>query len=375
MTDFTSKGALLNDEGRIGTGSPTRLPSADFWRGQRVLVTGHTGFTGAWTCLWLRMLGATVGGVSSRPSAAPSLFEAAGLSNEVHGHLADVRDFPALAQAFEAFRPTIVLHMAGRLARAAQADPAAAHATNVMGAVHVLELARRLPVVATLMVSTDRCYAPSPSGAPFKETDRLGGRDPYGASKACAELVAAGYAKSFGLAADLGRVGSTRAGNLFGGGEWTRGRLFPDLASAFSAGRTAVLQNPDAVRTWLHVLEGVAGYLLAVEHMVEAPAPDDPPAWNFSSDAGDSVDVLTVARRLAVQWGDRANVVASPHADTVRRPDVLVSDSSRARLELGWRPRWGLDEGLAMTARWHKSFNAGGDARSLSEEQILEYCR
>jgi len=350
------------------------LPDAAFWRGRRVFLTGHTGFKGGWLTLWLRALGAEVCGYSLAPSTEPSLFETARVGEACRSIIGDIRDLPALERAFREFAPDIVLHLAAQpLVRRSYQDPLETWSTNVMGTAHVLDLVRRVPGVrAALIVTTDKCYENLEQMAPYRETDRLGGRDPYSSSKACAELVTQSYWWSYFSSAGAAAVASARAGNVVGGGDWSEDRLVPDLMQAFAEGRPAVLRNPDAVRPWQHVLEPCCGYLLAVEHIGRTQAVS-PPAWNFGPDAEGNVAVGEIAAGLAAAWGEdaRFEVRRDPHA--VHEATLLTLDHTRARTELGWRPRWPLATTLAKTADWYRAHKAGRDMRAVSEQQLSDY--
>jgi CDP-glucose 4,6-dehydratase len=350
------------------------LPDAAFWRGRRVFLTGHTGFKGGWLTLWLRALGAEVCGYSLAPSTEPSLFGTAGVGEACHSIIGDIRDLPALEQAFRDFAPDIVLHLAAQpLVRRSYQDPLETYSTNVMGTAHVLDLVRRVPGVrAALIVTTDKCYENLERMTPYRETDRLGGRDPYSNSKACAELVTQSYWWSYFSTAGAAAVASARAGNVVGGGDWSEDRLVPDLMQAFAEGHPAVLRNPDAVRPWQHVLEPCCGYLLAVEHICRTQAVS-PPAWNFGPDAEGNVAVGELAAGLAAAWGGdaRLEVRRDPHA--VHEAMLLTLDHTRARTELGWRPRWPLATTLAKTADWYRAHKAGRDMRAVSEQQLSDY--
>ena len=350
------------------------LPDAAFWRGRRVFLTGHTGFKGGWLTLWLRALGAEVCGYSLAPSTEPSLFGTARVGEACHSITGDIRDLPALERAFRDFAPDIVLHLAAQpLVRRSYQDPLETYSTNVMGTAHVLDLVRRVPGVrAALIVTTDKCYENLERMTPYRETDRLGGRDPYSNSKACAELVTQSYWWSYFSTAGAAAVASARAGNVVGGGDWSEDRLVPDLMQAFAEGHPAVLRNPDAVRPWQHVLEPCCGYLLAVEHICRTQAVS-PPAWNFGPDAEGNVAVGELAAGLAAAWGGdaRREVRRDPHA--VHEATLLTLDHTRARTELGWRPRWPLATTLAKTADWYRAHKAGRDMCAVSEQQLSDY--
>ena len=350
------------------------LPDEAFWRGRRVFLTGHTGFKGGWLTLWLRSLGAEVCGYSLPPSTDPSLFEAARIGEACRSIFGDIRDLPALERAFRDFQPDIVLHLAAQpLVRRSYQDPLETYSTNVMGTAHVLDLVRRTPnVQAALIVTTDKCYENLEQLTPYRETDRLGGRDPYSNSKACAELVTQSYWWSYFSVVGSPAVASARAGNVVGGGDWSPDRLVPDLIQAFAAGRPAILRNPDAVRPWQHVLEPCGGYLLAVEHICRTQV-TSPPAWNFGPDAEGNVAVGEIAAGLAAAWGEDARYEVRRDPGAVHEAMLLTLDHAKARTDLGWRPRWSLTTTLEKTADWHRAHEAGGDMRAVSEQQLSDY--
>ena len=350
------------------------LPDPDFWRGRRVFLTGHTGFKGGWLTLWLRALGAEVCGFSLPPPTDPGLFEAARIGEACHSILGDIRDLPALERAFRDFGPDIVLHLAAQpLVRRSYHDPLETYSTNVMGAAHVLDIVRRTPgVQAALIVTTDKCYENLEQIAPYRETDRLGGRDPYSNSKACAELVTRSYWWSYFSNTGSPAVASARAGNVVGGGDWSPDRLVPDLMRAFAEGRPAILRNPDAVRPWQHVLEPCCGYLLAVEHICRTRAAS-PSAWNFGPDPEGNVAVGEVAAGLAAAWGDDARYEVRRDPAAVHEATLLTLDHTRARADLGWRPRWSLATTLVKTADWYRKHKGGSDMQAVCAQQLSDY--
>ncbi|MDR3532113.1 MAG: CDP-glucose 4,6-dehydratase, partial [Rhodopila sp.] len=315
-------------------------PDPAFWQRQRVFITGHTGFKGGWLAVWLRMLGAEACGYALAPDTTPSLFDAAGIADLLPGEIADIGDLPRLAAAIAEFRPTIVIHMAAQpLVRRSYAEPRETFATNLLGTVNVLEAVRLTPGIgAAFVVTTDKCYENQEHGRPYRETDRLGGRDPYSASKACAELATQSYFWSFFMHAGCG-LASGRAGNVIGGGDWSADRLVPDLIRAFQAGEPAVLRNPAATRPWQHVLEPLNGYLLAVERIFGRPG-TAPAAWNFGPDIAGNQSVGDVAAAAAATWGNGAEIVVRRNANEPHEATLLSVDSAKARAELGWEPRW-----------------------------------
>lgn len=345
----------------------------DFWRGRRVLLTGHTGFKGGWMSLWLERLGAIVRGVALWPDSQPSLFEAARVAESLDSVIADVRDPDAMDAAVLDFAPSVVIHMAAQpLVRRAYAAPRETFATNLMGTVNLLDAVRRQPRPATtLIVTTDKVYENPEHGAAYREGDRLGGRDPYSASKACAELAARAYFASY-LEGVGAAVGVARAGNVIGGGDWSRDRLLPDVLSAFARGEAAVLRNPAAVRPWQHVLEPLQGYLLAVQALAALSA-GGLRAWNFGPDADGARSVGDVAQIAAEAWGGRARLVERIDPSAPHEAGLLTLNSDLAKAELGWSPRLDLEQSVALTIDWWREALAGRDLRATTLAQIDRY--
>ncbi len=355
-----------------------RLPAPAFWRGKRVFLTGHTGFKGGWLALWLTAMGAKVHGFSLPPPTEPNFFAALGLADLVAHEIGDIRDAALLATSLRRFAPEIVIHMAAQpLVLLSYQNPLETYATNVMGTAHLLEAVRGCASVqATIIVTSDKCYENIDSMWSYRETDRMGGHDPYSNSKGCAELLTAAYAKSF--FAPSGRaLGSVRAGNVIGGGDWAPDRLMTDIFSALLANRRPVLRAPNAVRPWQHVLEPLAGYLVAAEHLIATPqagAAEAGAAWNFGPDADSEVNVGTVADRVCALWGGNIRPVAQESASRGKEARLLTLDSTKARRELGWRPRWPLDRALTETVRWFQSWGAGNkNMKTFSLGQIADY--
>jgi CDP-glucose 4,6-dehydratase len=342
----------------------------DFWRGKRVLLTGHTGFKGAWLSLWLQAAGAEVSGFSVDVPTSPSLFEVAevgaGLAADVRG---DVRDLAAVDAAFARARPEIVIHMAAQsLVRRSYDEPVETYATNVMGTVHVLDAARRAGGLrAALVVTSDKCYENREWEWGYREHERMGGRDPYSNSKGAAELVTAAYRQSFFEGGDAA-VASARAGNVIGGGDWAQDRLIPDLVRGALEDRTVVVRNPDAIRPWQHVLNLLHGYLTLVERLWDAPEFAD--GWNFGPDDADARPVEWIAGRLQDLWGPGLAWEARPDGAAPHEATHLKLDSSKAHLRLGWRPVWSLETGLEVLVTWFRAFADGKPMRDVSLQQI-----
>ncbi len=346
--------------------------SPEHWRGRKVFVTGHTGFMGGWLSLWLARAGASVTGYALAPPTEPSFFEAVGLEHDLESHIADVRDGEALAAAVAAANPEIIFHLAAQpLVRAAHAEPAITFATNVMGTVNLLQAARAADNLrAIVVVTTDKVYDNREWDWGYRENDNLGGHEPYGTSKACAEFVVDAYRHSYLLnGGSAVGVATVRAGNVVGGGDWARDRLVPDAMRAFSRGKLFELRNPKSIRPWQHVLEPVRGMLTLAERLCAEPKAISGP-WNFGPAREDTLTVERVVGDLARLWGKGARWRADSRSGGPREAGILALDSSKAIAGLGWRPFWSLAETLAQTVTWYRTYYAGGGVRALSLEQM-----
>lgn len=345
-----------------------------FWRGKRVFLTGHTGFKGGWLSLLLRHLKAEVYGFALAPESSDGIFCSAGVAGDVHHVIGDIRDASSLAKAVRASNPDIVLHLAAQaLVRPSYADPVATYATNVMGTVHLLEAVRSVPNVrAALVVTSDKCYENLNWPWGYRETDALGGHDPYSNSKGCAELVASAYRRSFFNQGDHGAaIGSGRAGNVIGGGDWSVDRLVPDMMRAFVSNQPLLIRNPNAVRPWQHVLDPLLGYMVLVEHLVAHGAPFAD-AWNFGPSAASEVPVRRVVEGLAERWSKGATWRHDDNSQHLHEAAYLKLDCSKAHLKLGWRPAITFDRMLQLTVDWYRAQRDGGDMRKVSSAQIKE---
>jgi CDP-glucose 4,6-dehydratase len=341
-----------------------------FWRGRHVLLTGHTGFKGAWMSMLLGSLGAKVHGFALPPEE-PSLFASCGVEADVVHHIGDVRDLDAVERALRAAAPEIVIHMAAQsLVQRSYAEPVATYATNVMGTVNVLEATRKATGVrAALIVTSDKCYENRGWERGYREADAFGGHDPYSSSKGCAEIVAAAYRRSFFAANDTCRVATVRAGNVIGGGDWARDRLVPDAMRAFGAGVPLSVRNPNSVRPWQHVLDPVLGYLRLAERLAgdEAAFAD---GWNFGPDAADSLPVSAVVDQLAKRWGESARWEHDTSGQWHPEAPQLRLDCTKARVDLGWTPQLGIDAALTLTVDWYRARHDGADMRAFTLDQI-----
>lgn len=349
------------------------LPSPAFWRGKRVLLTGHTGFKGSWAAAWLRTMGAEVAGLALPPETVPSLH--ALLNGPVPEPCVDVRDAEAVARAVAEARPRIVLHMAAQaLVRRSYRDPAGTFATNLGGTVTLLEALRRVPdLEAVLVVTSDKVYDNPGGGRPLREDDRLGGADPYSASKAACELAVASFRSSYFAPAGV-PLATARAGNVIGGGDWSEDRIVPDLWRARRTGRPVEIRYPEATRPWQHVLEPVGAYLVYLEALAADRHGRLPTALNIGPSPDEELSVLDLARRFA----DRAGAPLSwcrPEGPQPPEKPTLTIDAGLIREALGWRPRLSMAEAVDWTAAWYAAFDRGEDMRALTLAQIADYCR
>lgn len=344
----------------------------EFWTGKKVFLTGHTGFKGGWLALWLQQLGAQVHGFALPAATTPALWSVAGLDRVVAGDLADVRDAAAVAQALQAFQPDVVFHLAAQpLVREAYRTPVETYAVNVMGTVNVLEAVRHCPSVrSVVVVTTDKCYENREWVLPYREYDALGGFDPYSNSKACVELLCASYRNSF-LQATGAALATARAGNVIGGGDWSPERLIPDVFRAWQHNEEVVLRYPHATRPWQHALEPLMGYLMLARGLFE-DGEKYASAWNFGPERSSVATVETIVGQLAELWPTpvrwSVDTQSQPH-----EAGLLALDSSKARLELGWTPRWSLATTLERTLAWNLAWQHGEDMHTFTRKQIADY--
>jgi CDP-glucose 4,6-dehydratase len=362
------------------SGSAMAMPQraqamAEFWRDRRVLLTGHTGFKGAWMSLWLEGLGAQVTGYALAPSGEPNLWSMLdshahfrGLTRSVIG---DIRDPRSLDAAMASADPQIIIHMAAQaLVRESYRDPLGTYATNVMGTAALLQGCRALQhLECVIIVTSDKVYENRGAGRAFVEGDRLGGHDPYSNSKACAELVTASFRDSFFAAGPA--IATVRAGNVIGGGDWSTDRLIPDCVRALEAGKAVSLRYPDAVRPWQHVLEPLAGYLSLAQALVEAPQ-RTPRAVNFGPDPSSFCTVREVVEAFGSRFEGKPGWVRDPSPQPAEARALTLSSELAGR-SLGWHPRLDIRETLSWTADWYWAHSSRQDMLAFSEAQIARY--
>ena len=348
-----------------------------FWKGKRVLITGHTGFKGSWLSLWLQVLEANVVGYALEPPTEPSLFKLASIADGMTSVTGDIRDEDRLRQVITEHQPEIVFHMAAQaLVLESYKNPIATYATNVMGTAHLLESVRRVGGIrAVVIVTSDKCYENREWVWPYRECEPLGGYDPYSSSKGCAEILTAAYRQSFfnpGSYSDhMTGVASARAGNVIGGGDWSKDRLVPDVLRSLMHGQRIIIRKQTAIRPWQHVLEPLNGYLTLAERLYN-DAPGSSAAWNFGPPESGVKPVSWVVDELIFFWGN--NVSWSPDKNQHGHEDnFLTLDCSKARAMLGWEPVVDLRTALRWTVDWTKSFQANADMHNASKTQIVRF--
>jgi CDP-glucose 4,6-dehydratase len=356
-----------------------------FWRNRRVFLTGHTGFKGGWMALWLSSLGAQVRGYALDPATSPSLFADAHIRSLIDDVRGDIRDAARLDRAMQEFAPEVVFHMAAQpLVRFSYQDPIGTYETNVIGTARVLDAVRRTPSVrAVVSVTTDKCYENKEWIWPYRETDPLGGYDPYSASKACAEIVSASFRQSFFPVHQLRQPGghrvgiaTARAGNVIGGGDWSTDRLLPDLVRGFLSGAPVPIRRPHSIRPWQHVLEPLHGYLaLAQKLLTDGPeAARFATAYNFGPLEDDARPVAWIADRMTGFWGNNASWVLDEDPNSPHEATYLKLDASRARNDLGWTPKLRLETALEWLVAWYRTWQSAPETvQSFTLDQVAKY--
>ncbi len=355
-----------------GNAGSERVVTPTFWRGRRVFMTGHTGFKGSWLSLWLQSLGAELRGYSLAAPTMPALFNEAKVARSMDSLEGDIRDARALRDAMTSFKPEVVIHMAAQpLVRLSYSEPVETFQTNVMGTVNVLEAVRATDSVRSVVnVTTDKCYENREWVWGYRETDPMGGFDPYSSSKGCAELVTAAYRQSF-LHEGCAALASARAGNVIGGGDWAIDRLVPDIFRAIEKKQPVMLRNPRSIRPWQHVLEPLGGYLTLAERLHEE-GQRFAEAWNFGPADEGAQPVEWIVRHITQAWGGGACWAIDGGAH-LHEAQYLKLDCSKARQRLHWAPRWSLGMTLDRIVNWHKAWRAGEDMRRHCQQEIADY--
>jgi CDP-glucose 4,6-dehydratase len=341
-------------------------------RGKRIVVTGHTGFTGGWLVSWLKRIGCDVAGLALEPATEPSLFAAADVADGIVSTIGDIRELAVVRDAIARHRPSVIIHLAAQpLVSRSFADPIETFATNALGTAHVLEAARLAPdVKAIVCITTDKVYRDQDWVWGYREQDALGGEDPYSASKACAELVAASYRATLAERGNGLLIANARGGNIIGGGDWSADRIVPDFVRAVTARQPLALRNPDAVRPWQHVMALVHGYLVLAARLLggDRLAADN---WNFGPGNEAARTVGDLVEQLSAVW-TRPEIVGT--AGSFPETRFLHLDSTKARALLGWAPPLSFAETVELTANWYRDFAADPEkAGQITARQIEQY--
>jgi len=343
-----------------------------FWKGKKVYLTGHTGFKGSWMSLWLQSMGAIVKGYSLEPNTTPNLFTVANVGTAMDSEIGDVRDLNQISKSMSNFNPDILIHMAAQpLVRLSYLEPVDTYTTNVIGTVNVLEAARNcLNLKAIVSVTTDKCYENKEWDWGYRESEPMGGHDPYSSSKGCAELVISAYRRSFFSESNTASLASARAGNVIGGGDWSDDRLIPDILRSFEKSKPVIVRNPLSTRPWQHVLEPLSGYMVLAENLFET-ASDFSGGWNFGPKDDDCKSVNWILDKMVKKWGKGA----SWELDNNNNPHeagYLKLDCSKAASKLNWYPKWNLDFTLDSINNWHQNFLSG---KKMQKQCLVEISR
>jgi len=347
--------------------------SLQIFRDKKILITGHTGFKGSWLTFLLNEVGAKVVGFSLPPETQPNHYDLLDLNQHITNIVGDIRDFEHVSKTINDFKPEFVFHLAAQaLVRPSYSDPITTFSTNILGSMNVLESVRQVKSVRSLVfVTSDKCYENDETIRPYIESDKLGGHDPYSASKAGAEIVFSSYLNSFFTDQPSLGAASVRAGNVIGGGDWSLDRVVPDLVRAIDSGVSVKLRNPKALRPWQHVLDPISGYLLLASKLYQNPK-EYSGSWNFGPALGETFSVETLVERIIKSFG-KGSVQLDEPTKNPHEAHYLQLDSSKAASKLGWQPKWDLDTAVESTVDWYKRLSQGTSADILTKAQINEY--
>ncbi len=351
-----------------------------FWKNKKVFITGHTGFKGGWLVLWLEKLGCQISGYSLEPSTSPNLFSILELEKRIDHNIGDIRNYDNLFDKISSFQPDIIFHLAAQpLVRYSYQNPIETYGTNVMGTVNVLEAIRNYgKAQAAVVVTSDKCYDNKEQIWGYRETDPMGGHDPYSNSKGCSELVVSSYVNSYFIpgqnnGAKIGKLASARAGNVIGGGDWSEDRLIPDLIRNLVQNKNPIIRNPNAIRPWQHVLEPLFGYILVAQHLCNLDKQIELLNWNFGPESADQKNVQFITDNICKIWNNGNKAHIDQNQNHPHEANLLYLDCAKAKKELGWLPKWGIDQTLENTANWYKKYYQNDDMYQYSVAQIEQY--
>lgn len=350
--------------------------NSEFWKGKKILLTGHTGFKGSWLCIWLKKLNASIVGYSKSIPTTPSLFELANVEKEIISITGDICDLPHLEDVIRKHRPQIIINMAAQsLVHESYKNPVDTYLTNVMGSVNLFEAVRRNDTVRVVInVTSDKCYENTGKIEGYKEEDPIGGYDPYSSSKGCAELITSSFRNSFFNTNDFEHhhtaIASVRAGNVIGGGDWARDRIIPDIVRAITENKILKIRNLNAVRPWQHVLEPLNGYLLLAENLWKDGSSYSK-GWNFGPGDEDIKPVSWIIEKFSQFWGK--NIAQEINNNSIHEAQYLKLDCTNAKNNLGWKPKMNLEMAIKWTVDWYKQFEQNADMAKITEEQIIKY--
>ena len=348
---------------------------ASFWKGKKVFLTGHTGFKGSWLSLWLQNMGVLLKGYSLDVNTKPALFTQANIAAEMESEIGDIRNLEQLTESMVSFSPDILIHMAAQpLVRLSYQEPVDTYTTNVIGTVNVLEAARKCSgLKAIVSVTTDKCYENKEWDWGYRESEPMGGHDPYSSSKGCAELVTSAYRRSFFNSDNTASLASARAGNVIGGGDWAEDRLIPDILRAFEKSETVVIRNPLSTRPWQHVLEPLSGYLVLAQELY-LNGDDFAEGWNFGPKDEECKPVNWILDQMVTHWGNNASWILDKN-NNPHEAGFLKLDCSKAANRLKWKPKWNLNFTLKSIVEWHQIYSSGADIKKQCLKEINTYCK